>query len=446
MFSAVEGSTDVECEVPMSDPEIRTQSVSGESSVLECVLSCHCCYDVLVNPTTLTCGHSFCRHCLALWWESSHRTECPECREPWHGFPKVNILLRDAVEKLHGADVRRRCEEIQSNVSISRSLLAFQRFGDEQSNQRSVSGRAGSFCLGVFLTLSCIMVMLLMYRWSSGGIYNDNLVSKPISRWTVDDVTLWMEQLGSWTNQYRETFLQEQVNGRLLNLLGDDDLLSAPFLMENPSHRRALLQELYRVQSFGVKPPRDLWEYKAANEEKFVFLVYALKDSPRLTFLLLYLFDYEGSFLPLIHTCCPTHSEQKELTEWVWPSWWQWAWLGVKWLVVPYQLMAEFAFDWLSVHYWTSRIVIVNAVLLSLQEGHAVWSSWRRGQLGRLPHRVFAYVWRMGIHSIIFLFLWPLLPQCVWNALFYWGFYCSPAYNTHSILKQLLRHTPTHQA
>ncbi|XP_047658980.1 bifunctional apoptosis regulator-like isoform X2 [Tachysurus fulvidraco] len=377
----------------MSDPEIRTQSVSGESSVLECVLSCHCCYDVLVNPTTLTCGHSFCRHCLALWWESSHRTECPECREPWHGFPKVNILLRDAVEKLHGADVRRRCEEIQSNVSISRSLLAFQRFGDEQSNQRSVSGRAGSFCLGVFLTLSCIMVMLLMYRWSSGGIYNDNLVSKPISRWTVDDVTLWMEQLGSWTNQYRETFLQEQVNGRLLNLLGDDDLLSAPFLMENPSHRRALLQELYRVQSFGVKPPRDLWEYKAANEEKFVFLVYALKDSPRLTFLLLYLFDYEGSFLPLIHTCCPTHSEQKELTE-----------------------------------------------------GHAVWSSWRRGQLGRLPHRVFAYVWRMGIHSIIFLFLWPLLPQCVWNALFYWGFYCSPAYNTHSILKQLLRHTPTHQA
>ena len=57
-------------------------------------LSCHCCYDILVNPTTLTCGHSFCRHCLALWWDSSHKTECPECREKWEGFPKINILLR----------------------------------------------------------------------------------------------------------------------------------------------------------------------------------------------------------------------------------------------------------------------------------------------------------------------------------------------------------------
>lgn len=87
-------SVDVECEVPMSDPVLRTQSDPGASGVSESVLSCHCCYDVLVNPTTLTCGHSFCRHCLAQWWELSRRTECPECREPWHGFPKVSILLR----------------------------------------------------------------------------------------------------------------------------------------------------------------------------------------------------------------------------------------------------------------------------------------------------------------------------------------------------------------
>lgn len=56
--------------------------------------SCHCCYDILVDPTTLNCGHSFCRHCLALWWAASKKHECPECREKWEGFPKVNILLR----------------------------------------------------------------------------------------------------------------------------------------------------------------------------------------------------------------------------------------------------------------------------------------------------------------------------------------------------------------
>lgn len=76
-----------------SDPPQFKSSASGIS---ENEFSCHCCYDILVNPTTLTCGHNFCRHCLALWWESSQKNECPECREKWEGFPKINILLRYA--------------------------------------------------------------------------------------------------------------------------------------------------------------------------------------------------------------------------------------------------------------------------------------------------------------------------------------------------------------
>lgn len=74
------------------------ESTSPQISVSE--FSCHCCYDILINPTTLNCGHSFCRHCLALWWTSSKKTECPECREKWEGFPKVNILLRYAQSML----------------------------------------------------------------------------------------------------------------------------------------------------------------------------------------------------------------------------------------------------------------------------------------------------------------------------------------------------------
>lgn len=72
------------------------QSPPSTTNISEHEFSCHCCYDILVNPTTLTCGHNFCRHCLALWWESSHKNECPECREKWEGFPKINILLRYA--------------------------------------------------------------------------------------------------------------------------------------------------------------------------------------------------------------------------------------------------------------------------------------------------------------------------------------------------------------
>uniref|UniRef100_A0A4W5KY84 RING-type domain-containing protein n=1 Tax=Hucho hucho TaxID=62062 RepID=A0A4W5KY84_9TELE len=101
---------------------------SASPFISEDQFGCHCCYDVLVNPTTLNCGHSFCRHCLALWWESSRKTECPECREKWEGFPKVNILLRDAVERLFSEVVDRRRAEIQRNPKISQSLLAFQRY------------------------------------------------------------------------------------------------------------------------------------------------------------------------------------------------------------------------------------------------------------------------------------------------------------------------------
>lgn len=42
-----------------------------------------------------------------------------------------------------------------------------------------------------------------------------------------------------------------------------------------------------------------------ANAGKSLFLLYALKRSPRLTLFYLYLFDYSETFLPFLHTCCP---------------------------------------------------------------------------------------------------------------------------------------------
>ncbi|XP_035390418.1 bifunctional apoptosis regulator isoform X3 [Electrophorus electricus] len=370
------------------------------SGLTEQEFTCHCCYDVLVKPTTLHCGHSFCRHCLALWWESSGKTECPECRERWEGFPKVNILLRDAVEKLFQADVQRRQKEIQNNPRITQSLLDFQRHGDEAS-RGAPPGRprrgTGSFFSGVLTALTCVTVMLLVYHWSSGENH-EVLEFKPLSRWTADDVKLWVEHLGAWTSQYRETFHREQVNGRMLTLLEDDDLSRLPYSIDNPTHRRAILQELHRVRTARVKPPQNLWEYKAVNGGKALFLLYALKDSPRLTILYLYLFDYDDGFLPLIHTCCPRrpphvdHLPSKARVCKENPNWRQWAEFVVKYSVLPYQLLAEFAWDWLSVHYWTSRFVIVNAMLLSLLEACAFWRVWSRREIRMLPQKMWHHL------------------------------------------------------
>nr|KAF6439856.1 bifunctional apoptosis regulator [Rousettus aegyptiacus] len=317
-------------ESQQNDPNTMTlkkddplKSISPQISVSE--FSCHCCYDILVNPTTLNCGHSFCRHCLALWWASSKKTECPECREKWEGFPKVNILLR------------------------------------------------------------------------------------------------------------------------LLLTLTEEEFARAPYTIENGSHRRAILMELERVKALGVKPPQNLWEYKAVNPGRSLFLLYALKSSPRLGLLYLYLFDYTDTFLPFIHTICPLQEDSSEediiakLLDLREPTWKQWREFLVKYSFLPYQLIAEFAWDWLEVHYWTSRFLIVNAMLLSVLELFSFWRIWSRSELKTVPQRMWSHFWKVSTQGLFVAMFWPLIPQFVCNCLFYWALYFNPIINIDLVVKEVRR-------
>ncbi|XP_052409666.1 bifunctional apoptosis regulator isoform X3 [Carassius gibelio] len=227
--------------------------------------TCHCCYDVLVDPTTLSCGHSFCRHCLAEWLHSSQRNECPECRERWQGFPRINILLRDAVEKTFPAKISRRRRALQSDKRFHYFIQIFQQYGQVLKQQIPVSeglqeAIQTSFCSGVIMALIFMGVVLLRYHWMSAD--SDILVQKPINRWKPHDVILWVEHLGPWTNQYREMFQRAQINGSLLAHLRDEDLSAAPFNVNNPSHRQVILEEIQKIKELKVKQPQNLWEYK----------------------------------------------------------------------------------------------------------------------------------------------------------------------------------------
>ncbi|XP_078480065.1 LOW QUALITY PROTEIN: bifunctional apoptosis regulator-like [Lampetra planeri] len=416
------------------------------ANISEHEFSCHCCYDILVNPTTLICGHNFCRHCLALWWESSHKNECPECRERWEGFPKINILLREATDKLFTEVVERRRAEIQANSKISRSLLAFQRYGDNLDRSRKKQHKGACFFFsGVLTALSCVAVTVLVYHWSSGVVEPDDLlISKPVSHWTPEEVVYWLEHLGPWAQLYREPFLQERVNGRLLLMLGNEELLKPPYSIENQAHRRTVLAELDRIKALGIKPPQNLWEYKAANSGKSLFLLYALKRSPRLTLFYLYLFDYYETFLPFLHTCCPPIAhinqtlESHFLNTQLEPSWHQWGEFLIKYLLLPYQLIAEFAWDWLGVHYWTSRFVIVNTMLLSVLELPHCWRLWTTASIRTLPSKMWNHLWKMTSQGFAFALLWPFVPQFVCNCLFYWALYFSPIINIDLVVRQLM--------
>ncbi|XP_059753075.1 bifunctional apoptosis regulator isoform X2 [Balaenoptera ricei] len=372
------------------EEEDPLQSTSPRISVRE--FSCHCCYDILVNPTTLNCGHSFCRHCLALWWASSKKTECPECREKWEGFPKVNILLRDAIEKLFPDAIRMRSEDILQNNDVVQSLAAFQKYGNDKILSAPNTGRVnqqrgGGFFSGVLTALTGVAVVLLVYHWSSRESEHDLLVHKAVATWTAEEVVLWLEQLGPWASLYRDRFLSERVNGRLLLTLTEEEFSRAPYTIENSSHRRAILMELERVKALGVKPPQNLWEYKDLRE----------------------------------------------------PTWKQWREFLVKYSFLPYQLIAEFAWDWLEVHYWTSRFLIVNAMLLSVLELFSFWRIWSRSELKTVPQRMWSHFWKVSTQGLFVAMFWPLIPQFVCNCLFYWALYFNPIINIDLVVKEIRR-------
>ncbi|NWI73142.1 BFAR regulator, partial [Dryoscopus gambensis] len=409
---------------------------------------CHCCYDILVNPTTLNCGHSFCRHCLALWWVSSKKNECPECREKWEGFPKVNILLRDVIEKLFSDAIEQRKEDIEQNSDVAHSLATFQKYGNDQMptvpNTGRINPRGGGFFSGVLTALTCVAVVLLGYHWSSREFEDDLLVHKPVAKWTAEEVILWLEQLGPWASHYKERFLLEKVNGRLLLTLTEEDFTKEPYSVENSNHRRAIMAELECVKTLGVKPPQNLWEYKAVNPGKSLFLLYALKSSPRLSMLYLYLFDYAEAFLPFIHTICPMQEDKYEdtvtkLLDLKDPSWRQWREFIVKYLFLPYQLIAEFAWDWLDVHYWTSRFIIVNAMLLSVLELFSFWRLWSRRELKTIPHRMWRHFWKVSTQGLFVAIFWPFIPHFVCNCLFYWALYFNPVINIDLVVTEIRR-------
>ncbi|XP_039630141.1 bifunctional apoptosis regulator-like isoform X3 [Polypterus senegalus] len=385
-----EGKTDC-FQRPPGSPNKQTDSRHKlfNNLISELEFSCHCCYDILINPTTLNCGHSFCRHCLALWWDSSKKTECPECREKWEGFPKVNILLRNAVEKLFPKVVSQRKAEIHLDHKISQSLESFQKYGDEQlargvnsfagQRRQGGAGGGGGFFSGVLTALTCVAVILLVYHWSNRE-EQDLLVHKPIEKWTAEEVLFWLEQLGPWASLYKERFLEHKVNGsRLLMMMEDNDLF-----IENPTHKKAVLRELDHVKKLGAKPPQNLWEYK-------------LRD----------------------------------------PGWNQWAQFLVKYTFLPYQLIAAFAWNWLAVHYWTSRFIIVNAMLLSLLEAFAFWRLWSRGELRTLHQRMFSHFWKVTSQGLLVVIVWPITPQFVCNCLFYWALYFNPIINIDLVVKEI---------
>ncbi|XP_048856912.1 tripartite motif-containing protein 16-like isoform X1 [Brienomyrus brachyistius] len=84
---------------------VRGKMAEASVAVHQNQFSCPICLELLKDPVTIPCGHSYCMSCIRSCWDQEDHTgvySCPQCRETFTHRPalKRNTILAEVVETL----------------------------------------------------------------------------------------------------------------------------------------------------------------------------------------------------------------------------------------------------------------------------------------------------------------------------------------------------------
>uniref|UniRef100_A0A8C1QBB0 Tripartite motif-containing protein 16-like n=1 Tax=Cyprinus carpio TaxID=7962 RepID=A0A8C1QBB0_CYPCA len=105
----------------------------AEARVSQDEFLCSVCLDLLKNPVTIQCGHSYCKICITGCWDQEDQKRvysCPQCRQTFSPRPALarNTMLAEVVEKLKKTRLSADCDtgagDVQCDFCTGRKYRA----------------------------------------------------------------------------------------------------------------------------------------------------------------------------------------------------------------------------------------------------------------------------------------------------------------------------------